>query len=142
MKLPDVNLLLYAVDEQSVFHASASKWLEDCLSESEPFVFSWQVLLSFLRLSTHARIFAHPLKPDEAFDVIDAWLAQPCVSIIQPTDRHLTILKGLIKTAGTAGNLVQDAHLATLAIEHGATLYSLDADFSRFKGLTWRNPLK
>lgn len=142
MKLPDVNLLLYAVDSHSPFHDAASKWLEGCLSDNEPFVFSWHVLLSFLRISTNSRVFAGALKPDEAFDLIDAWLLQPSVSIVHPTDRHASILKGLIKDAGTAGNLVSDAHLAALAIEHGATLYSLDADFARFIGLKWRNPLK
>lgn len=99
------------------------------------------VLLAFLRLSTRAHVFAHPLQPAEAFDVIEGWLAQPCALVLHPTDRHLAVLRGLVEPLGTAGNLTSDAHLAALAIEHGGEVCSADTDFGRFRGLRWTNPL-
>lgn len=141
MKLPDVNLLLYALDDASPRHEPSRTWLETALSGTEPVGFAWQVLLAFLRLSTRGQIFAAPLQPDEAFDIIDGWLAQPCALIVQPTDRHLPVLRGLVEPLGTAGNLTSDAHLAALAIEHGGEVCSADTDFGRFAGLRWTNPL-
>jgi len=137
----DVNLLLYAVDESSAYHGAARPWLEGCLSGSETVALDWSVLLAFIRLSTRARIFAQPLTPAQALDLIDGWLAQPNVTVVHPTDRHSAILRELLEQVGTAGNLTSDVHLAAIAIEHGAELYSLDNDFSRFSGLHWINPL-
>ena len=82
-----------------------------------------------------------PLSPEQAFDVLDRWLGQPCVVIVHPGDRHAAVVRELLEPLGTAGNLVNDAHLAALAIEHGAELHSCDSDFSRFSGLRWVNPL-
>jgi uncharacterized protein len=141
VKLPDVNLLLYALDETSPHHSRARPWLEALLSRSQPVGFAWTVLLAFLRLSTRAQIFAEPLQPAEAFDVVEGWLAQPCAIVVEPTERHLAVLRGLVEPLGTAGNITTDAHLAALAIEHGAELCSADADFQRFPGLRWVNPL-
>ena len=141
MKLADVNLLLYAVDESSPRHPAARRWLEAALSGPETFALSWTVLLAFLRLSTNPRVFDSPLEPDEALDLVDAWLAQPAVTIVHPTDRHASLLRELLVPLGAAGNLTADAHLAALAIEHGAELCSADADFSRFPRLRWLNPL-
>ena len=90
---------------------------------------------------TSPRVFAQPLTPSEALDILDAWLAQPCATVIHPGDRHAALLRELLEPFGTAGNLTTDAHLAALAIEHGAELCSADADFSRFPGLIWSNPL-
>jgi toxin-antitoxin system PIN domain toxin len=98
-------------------------------------------LIGFLRLSTRAQILANPVPVAMAFDIVESWLAQPCALILHPTERHLAILRGLIEPLGTAGNITSDAHLAALAIEHGAELCSADADFSRFPGLRWINPL-
>jgi toxin-antitoxin system PIN domain toxin len=142
MKLLDVNLLLYAVDESSAFHTAARSWVEASLSGPETIAFDWSVVLAFLRLATRARIFAQPLTPTQALDLIDSWLAQPNVTVVHPTDRHSAILRELLEPLGTAGNLTSDAHLAALAIEHGAELCSLDNDFSRFPGLHWTNPLE
>jgi uncharacterized protein len=103
--------------------------------------FAWSVLLAFLRVSTSHRTFEHPLPPNRAFDVVDRWLAQPCAVIVQPGERHAALLRQLLSPLGTAANLVSDAHLAALAIEHGAELNSCDSDFSRFPGLRWVNPL-
>lgn len=141
MKLPDVNILLYALDESSPHHVRARSWLEAQLSGAEPVGFAWTVLLAFVRLSTRAQIFANPLEPAAAFDVVEGWMAQPCTIIVHPTDRHLGVLRGLVEPLGVAGNITSDAHLATLAIEHGAELCSADHDFGRFPGLRWLNPL-
>ena len=141
MKLPDVNLLLYAVDETSPRHAPARAWLEEALSGSETVAFTWSVLIAFVRLVTQPRVFESPLAAGEALDLVDSWLAQPCATVVHPTGRHAAVLRDLLEPLGTAGNLTTDAHLAAQAIEHGAELCSADADFSRFTGLRWVNPL-
>jgi uncharacterized protein len=141
VKLVDANLLLYAVDESSHHHLSAKPWLEERLSGSETFAFAWSVLLAFVRLATHPRIFEAPLAPDEALDLVDSWLEQPCATVIHPTNRHSRLLRELIAEVGTAGNLTSDAHLAALSVEHGAELCSADADFARFPRVRWVNPL-
>jgi uncharacterized protein len=141
VKLPDVNFLLYSLDEASPQHARARPWLESLLSGTVPIAFAWSVLLAFARLSTRAQLFANPLDPAEAFDVVEGWLAQPCAVVLHPTERHLAVLRGLVEPLGTAGNMTTDAHLAALAIEHGAEVCSADADFGRLRGLRWTNPL-
>ena len=141
MKLADANLLLYAVDEASPHHGIAKPWLEQQLSGSETFAFSWAVLLAFVRLATNPRVFDAPLAVGEALDLVDAWLAQPNVTVVHPTDRHSQLLRELLAELGTAGNLASDAHLAALSIEHGAELCSADADFTRFQRVRWLNPL-
>lgn len=141
MKLVDANLLLYATDVRSPRHASARTWLERQLSGDETIAFAWVVLLAFLRLATHGQVFTRPLSIERAFDVVGRWLAQPCAVVVHPGDRHAALMRQLLERFGTAGNLVNDAHLAALAIEHGAELNSCDADFSRFSGLRWVNPL-
>ena len=141
MRLTDVNLLLYAYDASSPHHSRARAWLEERLSGAETFGFAWSVLLAFVRLATSPRVFADPMQPEEALDCVDAWLAQPCATVLHPGERHAVRLRELLPPLGTAGNLVVDAHLAALALEHGAELCSADADFSRFPGLRWTNPL-
>ena len=142
MKLLDVNLLLYAIDEQSPKHAQARPWLEQVLSGTEEVAFAWAVLLGFLRISTNAAILERPLLPDEALDYIDAWLERPCATTVAPAVGHPALLRSLLGPLGAAGNLTSDAHLAALAIEHGAELCSCDTDFARFEGLRWRDPLR
>ena len=141
MKLVDANLLLYATDARSPRHATARSWLEQQLSGDETIAFAWVVLLAFVRLSTHPHVFARPLSADRAFEVVGRWLGQPYVVVLHPGDRHAAVVRQLLRPFGTAGNLVNDAHLAALAIEHGAELNSCDSDFSRFSGLRWINPL-
>jgi uncharacterized protein len=141
MRLVDANLLLYAVDESSPHHRRARTWLEQALSESETLAFAWSVLLAFLRLVTNPRVFEAPLDLHEALDLVESWLDQPAATVVHPTDRHPALLRELLAPLGTAGNLTTDAHLAALAIEHGAELHSADADFSRFPRLRWVNPL-
>jgi hypothetical protein len=141
MKIIDANVLLYAVNEDAPQHGAARAWLETALTSTETVGFAWIVLLAFLRLSTRPAVFSRPLLPAESLRVIAAWLEQPCATVVHPGDRHLRILKDLVEPLGTGGNLTSDAHLAALAIEQGAELCSCDADFTRFTGLRWRNPL-
>ena len=141
MRIPDLNLLIYAVDREAPEHAGALRWWNAALSGSETVGLTWSVMLGFVRLTTNARVVRSPMPPDRAFDYVDRWLAHPITTVVDPTRRHATVLRDLIDRTGTAGNLVTDAHLATLAIEHGAQLCSADRDFGRFAGLDWVNPL-
>ena len=140
MKLPDANVLLYALDDTSARHAGAKAWLDETLSGSEEVGFAWVVLLAVLRLTTKPSVFARPLRTAEAFDIIDDWLAQPCALVLNPTVRHAALMRGFLTAAGTAGNLTTDAHLAALSVEYGAEICSYDADFSRFPGVQLTSP--
>lgn len=135
MKLPDVNVFLYAADQTSPRHGSAKAWLEDALSGVETVALAWPVLVSFVRLATQRVVFEKPLTPDQALDLVDGWLARPCTTVVEPTDRHAAVLRDLIGPLGTAGNIVTDAHVAALAVEHGATVVTYDTDFRRFEGV-------
>jgi toxin-antitoxin system PIN domain toxin len=141
VKLPDVNLLVYAADETAIQHKPAREWIETALSGSETVACTWLVLIGFVRITTNPRSFQNPWDVGKALDVVEGWLAQPAVTVVHPTNRHAAVLRDLLTPLGTAGNLTSDAHLAALAIEHGATLYSCDNDFSRFRGLRWVDPL-
>lgn len=141
MKLIDVNVLLYAVNRDSAQHAPVREWWDSALSGEEPIALCWPVLLGFLRLVTNPRVFVHPLNCEQAIAKIELWLAQPLVRIVQETDEHWRILRGLLEASGSAGNLTTDAHLASLAIAHGAVLVSCDTDFARFPGLRWEHPV-
>jgi toxin-antitoxin system PIN domain toxin len=139
--IPDVNLLIYAIDADSAHHDKASRWWHDALSGREAVGLPWVGVLAFVRLTTNPRIFTRPLDASAAVGIVESWLGRPHISPVEPSHRHLGIVRGLLAESGAAGNLVTDAHLAALAIEHGAALYSADNDFARFRGLTWRNPL-
>ena len=141
MKIPDANLLLYAVNEDAAQYPKAKAWLREVLSGSEPVGFDWTVLVAFLRISTRAGVFSRPLSLDQACEFLALWLDQPCAEIVDPAERHLEVLRSLLGPLGTAGNLTTDAHLAALALEQGAELCSCDSDFGRFPGLRWTNPL-
>lgn len=141
MKLVDLNLLIYAVNRDAPHHNEARRWWETCLAGPEAIAIAWVVILGFLRITTSERIMPHPLTAEEAMQLIEEWLNQPSVKVVSPTKRHWDIFRTLIAPLGTAANLTTDAHLATLAIEHGATLCSTDIDFARFQMLQWVNPL-
>jgi uncharacterized protein len=141
MKVIDLNLLIYAVNRDAPLHERARKWWESCLSGKESIGLPWIVLLGFLRITTHPGIMPAPLSPDQAMDIVDTWLAQEPVKILNPTDRHWDILKQLIRHMKTASNMTTDAHIAALALETGGLLYSSDNDFSRFPNLEWKNPI-
>ena len=135
MKVPDVNVLLNGRDQTARHHPTAQSWLETTLSGSETVGLAWTVLLGFMRISTNPRVYDRPLSVPDALDQIDEWIDLPSTALVAPTSRHRTILRALIEAAGTAANLTTDAHLAALAIEHGATLATFDGDFHRFDGL-------
>ena len=141
MIVVDVNLLIYAVDQGAPQHRAAHRWWQSALTGQEAVGLPWSTMLAFVRLTTNPRVFTHPLDADEAFDLLEGWTARPHVVHVEPTPRHLAVVRGLLVGAGTAGNLVSDAHLAAIAIENGAMLCSADADFTRFPGLKWTNPL-
>jgi toxin-antitoxin system PIN domain toxin len=137
----DANLLLYAYDASSPFHARARSWLEGLLSGADPVGLAWVTILAFLRIATNARVLTTPLDTAEAVQIVSSWLAQPCVVRVDPGDRHWDILSALLASAQARGPLVMDAHLAALAIEQGAVLATSDRDFSRFDGLRTVNPV-
>lgn len=141
MILPDVNLLLHAYNGDSLVHAEARAWWERLLNSTQPVGLAWVGVLGFIRIATHRQVFFNPLPVTVACAHARAWLAQPYVSVLDPGPRHGEILFGLLESLGTAGNLTTDAHLAALAIEHQAEVHSTDADFARFTGLRWVNPL-
>lgn len=141
MKLVDLNVLLYAVNRDAPRHDAARSWWEAALSNDEPIGLAWIVLLGFLRLATNAQVFPEPLTPNQAMDRVEIWATHPKTRLVGETEEHWRILKELLEETGTAGNLTTDAHLAALAISHGATLVSCDADFGRFRHLRWENPV-
>jgi uncharacterized protein len=139
--LVDANLLLYAEDSLSEPHEAARTWWDAQLSGSDPVGLCWAVLAAFIRIGTNPRLHQRPLTLKEAAERVQSWLDQPCVRIVQPTDQHWAVFQQMLRNGKAVGNLVSDAHLAALAVEHNCVLHSTDADFSRFKGLKWRNPI-
>jgi uncharacterized protein len=141
MMLIDANLLLYAYNPRAQEHEASKRWLEAALSGATLVRFAWLSIWAFLRISTNARVFEHPLTMAEAEAAVAAWLAQPAAGILDPGERHWELLCALSRDGQTVGPLVMDAALAAIAIEHGATLYTTDRDFARFDGLKRENPL-
>ncbi|MGH9466489.1 MAG: type II toxin-antitoxin system VapC family toxin [Terriglobales bacterium] len=141
MIIPDVNLLLYAYNAETRQHEAARQWWTEQLNGSEAVGLAWVAILGFIRLTTSARVAARPLPVATACAFVRSWLERPQVSVIAPGREHATILFRLLEGLGVGANLTTDAHLAALAIEHQAQLQSTDADFARFPGLRWRNPL-
>ena len=141
MKILDLNVLIYAHDTSSPRHESCNRWLELQLGSAETTAFAWSVVIGFVRLTTNPRVVASPLAVSAALDVVRGWFEQPGATIANPTDRHLSILHDLLDSVGTAGNLVSDAHLAALAIEHGAQVVTCDLDFRRFPGIEIVDPV-
>jgi toxin-antitoxin system PIN domain toxin len=135
VKLPDVNVLLYAVNSASDEHDRAQRWLESAFDDAEGVAFAWVVLLGFIRLATRRGIFPKPLSVEITLSLVQTWLSHERATMLHPSERHLPILARLLMGAQTAGNLTTDAHLAALAIEHGATVASFDRDFERFSGM-------
>ncbi len=141
MILIDANLLIYAVNADSPHHKVAKKWFEKTLSGDSAVGLPWIVVLAFLRITTHHNIFQTPLSPPQAIAYIESWLIQPHVKLITPGENHWPILKQILHSTGTAGNLTSDAHIAALAIEMGCEIYSADHDFKRFPSVRHINPL-
>jgi hypothetical protein len=139
--LVDANLLVYAHVESLPGNRRARLWLDDTLNGAAPVGLPWQSLLAFLRLVTNPRVFDRPESVGEAWRQVLAWLACDTVWVPQPTERHAEVFGTLLEDPGVHGNLIPDAHLAALALEHGLLLCSADGDFARFPGLRWLNPL-
>jgi uncharacterized protein len=139
--VPDINLLLYAYDAASPFHAKAVSWWKQCLSGTEPVGLLHVVVFGFLRVGTNARVFHKPLAPSEASSHIRSWFAQPVVQLLAPGADHTERVLTLLQSLGTGGNLVTDAQIAAAAIENEAILHTSDADFIRFPNLRWFNPI-
>lgn len=140
MKLVDANLLIYTAEEGAPQFEPAVSWLDRALNGRETVAFAWVSLLAYLRVTTHAGIFRNPHSAAQAADVIKTWVELPQTVVLEPGRRHLYFLKTCLEQAGTAGNLVNDAHLAALALEHGADVVSFDHDFARFDGVSWVKP--
>jgi uncharacterized protein len=139
--LPDVNLLLYAHLDAFPEHAKARRWWEEQLNSRREIGIAAPALFGFVRIATNPRVFERPLAVERALAVAGEWLARPQVNFVQPGPRHLEIAFRLLREVGTGANLTTDAQLAALAIEYRAELCSNDADFGRFSGLRWVNPL-
>ena len=135
MKLPDTNVFLYSVNPLSSHHKQAALWLGDAFDSAPGVGLAWLALIGFIRLSTHPAILPKPLSVANATSMVEDWLLHPRARLLHPTERHSGTLSRLLLVAGTAGNLTNDAHLAALAVEHGATVGSFDKDFKKFSGL-------
>jgi len=140
VKLVDVNVLIYARDETSPHHRDAKHWLDRALSGGTPVGFSWLALVGFVRLTTHPRVMATPLTAAEAMDTVGHWLSARSAHVLHPGPTHPQLMRDLLQAAGAAGNLVNDAHLAALALEHKTSVVSFDDDFDRFPGVRWERP--
>lgn len=141
MILVDANLLIYAKVDSLPQHDSARVWLDESLNGATRVGLPWASLLAFVRLTSNRRVFERPLSVEATWAQVEQWLECETVWIPQPTDRHREILGRLLRQSAPRSNLVPDAHLAALALEHGLTLCSTDGDFARFPELQWKNPL-
>lgn len=142
MILVDANILLYAEDQLSPQHARAREWWDTQLSGSSPVCLCWTVIGAFVRLASNGRVFETPLSLAQTIKRVQSWLDQPCIRLIEPTDRHWLVFQRMLVDGQALGNLVTDAHLAALAVQHGCELMSTDADFARFPLVKWTNPLQ
>jgi toxin-antitoxin system PIN domain toxin len=140
--LPDVNVLVHAYDPEFRHHWAARQWWEDTLNLDRPVGLAWAVVLGFLRLTTNRAVLRRPLAASEAVQILRTWVRQPSVRLLVPGEGHAELLFHLLEEVGVAGNLTTDAHLAALAIEYRAEIATTDADFARFPGLKWFNPLE
>jgi toxin-antitoxin system PIN domain toxin len=136
----DANVLLYAVDQTSPHHDVSRQWLEAAINGASRVGFPWQSLIAFQRIATHPRVMRRPLATAEAWAFIDDWLGCANAWIPEPGHRHQDLMRSLIVGGNLQGNIISDAHLAALAIEHGVAMVSFDSDFARFPGLQWRCP--
>jgi toxin-antitoxin system PIN domain toxin len=141
MIIPDANLLIYAHDEASPWHAKARSWWEAVLSGGESVGIAWVVVLAVTRLLTHPNVCENPLSPAQVRRIVEHWLSFPHVRIIHLSENALGRFFDLLEEAGTGGNLSTDALIALHALEHSATIASNDRDFDRFSGVKRINPL-
>jgi toxin-antitoxin system PIN domain toxin len=140
VRIPDINVLLYAQNPDVAQHEACRRWLEDSLSGTETVGLPWIVVIGFIRLSTSARVFPMPMRSDEAIGAVRSWLEQPNATTVAPGPRHLAILAAMLDRVGNAAGLTTDAHIAAIASEHGATVVTCDTDFHRFPDLRVLDP--
>jgi len=140
MIVPDVNLLIHAMDEGAPSHARAWDWWSRTMHGSEHIGLTWAVLMGYVRIVTHPRILQLPFPVAEAATHVHDWLTLPRSRVLEPGVEHIQVMEQMLEAAGRAGDLVPDAHLAALAYEHGGTVYSEDADFARFPNVRWIDP--
>ncbi len=140
MKIVDANVLLYAVNSASEHHDASRRWLDGALSGADIVGLAWVPLLAFVRLTTKHGLFPSPLSAQEAMSRVHDWCGAPSATLVHPTARHAGVLSELVSSVGAGGNLVNDAHLAALAVEHRASVVTYDSDFGRFDGLRWDTP--
>lgn len=140
MKVVDANVLLYAVDLNTEHHEASSQWLDQALGGRDTVGFTWMALTAFVRISTRIGLFPEPLTTADAMEQVRDWLAAPGARVADPTRQHVAVLGRLLSHTGSGGNLVSDAHLAAIALEHGADVVSYDADFHRFPELRSHRP--
>ena len=141
MILPDINLLIHAHNADSPVHEAARSWWDALLAGTVGVGLPWVVQLGFIRITTHPSVLSSPLPVSDVLDRLESWLALPHVHVPTPSSRHFGLLRDSLDRIGSAGNLTTDAHLAAIAMGRGYELHSTDADFARFPGLKWRNPL-
>ena len=141
MICPDLNLLLYASFRTFPLHQKAKAWWDHTLSTALPVSLGHVVIMGFIRVSTHARVFSPPLSLPQAIQVVDGWLAQPNVTLIAPAEGHWKNFKAMLSSGTVGGNLTTDAHIAALAADYGLVVHSNDTDFARFPNVKWVNPL-
>ncbi len=139
--LVDANILLYAVDEHSAAHERAKEWLEAALNGTRRVGIPWQSITAFLRIGTNPRALREPLTASEAWGLVESWLDAPTAWIPRPLGGHRQILGRLVRDLDLRANLVPDAVLAALCVEHGLTIVSADSDFARFREIQWLNPV-
>lgn len=140
MRIVDTSVLLPAVSPSLPHHAAAREALETAINGERPVGLAWVVVNAFLRLTTKPGLFANPYTIDEAWEMVDAWLSHDNVRVVQETEEHPRLWSELLRRAGTGGDLTTDAWIAAIALEHGASVLTLDSDFARFPGLRWESP--
>jgi toxin-antitoxin system PIN domain toxin len=141
MIIPDVNLLLYAVISAFPQHKAAHAWWEETVNSAVGIGLTSPAIFGFIRIATNPRVLSPPLTVGAATGYVSEWLSQPNVDHLNPGPRHTEIAFSLLHSVGTGGNLTTDVQLAAFAFEYDADMLSNDADFGRFPGLRWRNPL-
>ena len=140
MRVVDANVLLYAVNESAPHHRVSCQWLDGALGGDDNVGFSWNALLAFTGITTNSRVFPSPLTTELAMAQIHEWLAAPSAYVLNPGERHPHILEDMLASAEQSGNLVNDAHLAALAVEHRASIVTFDRDFERFGSVRAYSP--
>ena len=142
MIVVDANLLIYAYTASSSEHASARRWVEAVFSGKDPVRIPWSTIHAFLRITTQSSLFEKPYTIADAASIVESWMEQPAVAVLEQGDRYWSIFRRLLRDSQIRGSLVMDAHLAALSLEHGGTLFTTDKDFARFENLRVTNPLK